>query len=221
MSEDNKDLVLIENNSVESQLARAYDLLPIHEYNVLKKYIEDGKHQLSPDTVTRFFELFLNGSDCREIHRLNKVFPYEAIVWARIKYRWDDQKDLYITSLQSNVRDKVVKAQLETTSLVTDLLVATNKRYGDKLKRYIQSGDEKELQGALSVDNVNGLLKLAEGLLKVTGQDRTTIQKSETKQTTEININGKAQNESPISSEAAAKILSIIAEEKRKQDKNK
>lgn len=215
---DDKKIILNEDNSVESQLHRAYDLLPVHEYNLLKRYINDGKHQLSPETVTRFFELYLNGSDCREIHRLNKSFPYEAILWARIKYKWDDQKDMYIISLQNNIRGKVVKAQLETTSLVTDLLVATNKKYGDKLKRYIQSGDEKELDGALSVDSISGLLKLADGLLKVTGQDRTTVQKNETKQTTEININTKT-SEDALSAESAAKILAILAEDKRKQEK--
>ncbi len=218
MSDDNLP-VKPDDNSVESQLTRAYDLLTLPEYNMLKEYIESGKHQLSPDTVTRFFELFLNGSDCKEIHRLNKAFPYEAILWARIRYSWDLQKDMYVTTLQTTVRDKVIKAQLETTGLVTDLLVATNKRYGDKLKRYIQSGDEKELAGVLSVDSINSLLKLTEGLMKVTGQANTTVQKNinENKSTTEININAKSSGDAPLSAESAAKILAIIAEEKRKK----
>ena len=212
--------VLIPQNAnlstIEEILARANQLLSVGEYNMLKAYIEGGRHPLSPDTSARFFELYLNGSTCAEIHRLNKAFPYEAILWSRVKYNWDNEKDLYISTLQTQVREKVIKAQLETTNLLSDLLVATNKRHSDKLKRYIQTGDEEELKGVMSIDTIRELGKLSESLLKITGQDRVTKNLNENKQTTEVNINTRTDGASSLSSEAAAQILSIIANEKRK-----
>jgi hypothetical protein len=201
--------------SIEEQLKKAQELLPEDEFTRLKNYIESGKHPLAPDVCAKFFELYLNGSDCKEIHRLNKGFPYEAILWARIKYNWDETRDQYIQSLQDHIKEKVIKAQLETTGLISDILVATNRRYSDKIKRYLQTGDEAELKGVLNIDSINGLLKLMDGLLKITGQDKVTKTISEVKNTTNVNIN---TNNEKISPETAAKILDLITEDRNKQN---
>ena len=181
-------------------------------------YLHNGSfktHGIRQQSYMSIIDLDTN----KDIHRLNKAFPYEAILWARVQYHWDDQKDNYIINLQSAVHDKVLKAQLETTNLLSDLLVATNKRYGDKIKRYIQTGDEKELEGVMAVDSINGLLKLTEGLLKATGQDRVVKSITENKHTTEVNVNVGAQTGNSLGSEDAAKVLAIIADARRRSEK--
>jgi hypothetical protein len=210
-----QEIAEIAPDSIEGQLQRANQLLPVGEYNMLKLYINSGKHSLAPETCAKFFELYLNGSSCAEIHRLNKPFPYEAILWARIKFSWDKEKDLYILNLQTQVREKVMKAQLETTNLLSDLMVVTSKKHSDKLKRYLLSGNEKDLDGVIGIDTIMQLGKLTESLLKITGQDRVTKNTNETKQTTEVNINTKVDGTEGLSSESASKILAIIADEKR------
>jgi hypothetical protein len=195
---------------------KAQELLNVPEQNMLMAYVRAGKHPLAPDTIAALFQLYLNGSNCGEIHRLNKGLPYEAILWARVKFEWDRKRDEYVEELTEKIRDKVMQSQLQTTELMADLLTATSRKHGDKIKKYIQTGDEADLGDALSINRLNDLLRIAEGLQKITGQDR--VHKVETKNTQrlEIGVGGATQSEE-ISTEAAAGILAILAEEKRKK----
>jgi hypothetical protein len=193
------------------------------ECEVLEKYVQSGGRELSPDSIARFYELFLNGSDCREIQRLNKPFPLEAIIWARVKYQWDMQKDEYIAQKQMVVRDKVMKAQLEATDLVADMLVVARRQHGDRLKKFIQTGDEKDLGGAMRIESLHSLMKTIESLLKITGQDRNikNTNVTENKQTVDVNVNANVSGtQAALNADDAAKILSIVADAKRRESKD-
>ena len=193
------------------------------ECDLLRKYVESGGKELSADTVDKFFELFLNGSDPREIHRLNKPFPVEAILWALVKYRWVYQKDNYIFNRQKAIADKVMRAQLEATDLVSDMLVAAKKKHSDKLKKFIQTGNEEDLQGAMSIDSLASLLKGIESLVKITGQDRTVTTKTVSKNEQTVNVNMNAQvggAPAALAPADAAQILGILANAKRKDNGN-
>lgn len=210
--EDDKDLVIKDIELPFQEKARA--ILTIPEYNMMTAYIEKGGHPLAPQTAAAFYNLYLNGSDCREIHRLNSSFPYESVLWARVKYNWDAQRDEYVFQLQLGIKDKMVRAQLETASFLTDVLAAARKKHGDKIKKYLQTGNDADLGNAMNVDTIHGLLKAVEGLQKITGQDRETkIRKEET---LNVNVN-TTPADSTLSSDSAAKILSIVAEEKRRK----
>jgi hypothetical protein len=211
--------------SEESFDEKARKILSTHEYNMLMKYIEDGKHALSQETALKFFELYLRGNSCGEIHRLNKAFPYESILWARVKYDWDRMKDESIRQLMSSIQEKVVQAQLETTSFMADLLTATSKKHGDKIKKFIQTGNEDDLGDALSVDSLFALLKVAEGLQKITGQDKVQKVKSEHTQTLNVNVTGSSgekvsvvdEQSNYIDEQAAGEILQVMADAKRRK----
>lgn len=202
---DQKSILPVEADTFRELAVR---VLTVPEWNMLRAHMEKGGHGLAPDTAAKFFELFLNGSDCREIHRLNKAFPYESILWARVRYTWDQAKDEYAIALQQKVREKVVKATLDTTDLITDMLVAAKKKYSDSLKRYIQTGNIEDLDGALEIENLNSLLKAVEGLQKITGQDRVQKVQSDVN----ININSEKEKMTP---ETAAAILATAAAAKR------
>lgn len=202
---------------------KAKRLLTVPEYNMLIKYIEDGKHQLAPETAAKFFGLYLTGNNCGEIHRLNKAFTYESILWSRIKYDWDRVKDEAAQDLMQAVREKVIRAQLETTAFMADLLVAASKKHGDKVKKFIQTGVEEDLGDALNVDSLHSLLKIAEGLQKITGQDK----KVESKHTSTLNVNVNGPNGEKlavtdsdanyIDEQAASDILAVMADAKRRK----
>jgi hypothetical protein len=203
----------------EQLLEQAEVLLPVHEYNMLKIYVEDGKHELASDTMNRFFELYLNGTTPAEIHRLNKAFPYEAILWASIKYKWGEQKSQFYMDLQNSVKEKVIKAQLEATELLSTAVSVANKRFGDKFKKYLMTGDEKHLDGleATTINSLGSLIKAIEGIQKATGQANTVTVKNKTETTTTNNVNLNVQSgNGSVSPDAAAQILKIIADEKRK-----
>lgn len=203
-------------------LSYAPAILSPDEVSIVKEYLEKGGLQLSPNTASRFFQLFLNGDDCKEIHRLNSNFPYESILIARVKYRWDEKREEYIYNLTDAVRSKVLKAQLETTDLMTSLLNAANKKHGDKIKKYLQSGDEEDLKGAFNIETIHSLMKITESLMKVTGQDRQFKVTNENKNTLDVNLNQKGSVSSQSSNveltpEEAANILKVIADAKRRK----
>lgn len=190
------------------------------QYNLMKTYIETGKHPLAPDTIASLFQLYLNGSSFEEIHRLNKAFPVESIYWASIKHDWEGQKQVYINSLQDGIRDKVIKAQLETTELLSTMLSAANKKNGDKLKKFLQTGDSTELKDTLNIENLGQLLKIVEGLQKLVQPGDAKQQKA----TVDINISnsspkdiavsGNTESDGSVTPDLAAQALAILTKKK-------
>ena len=198
---------------------KARALLPDSEYLDLVTYIEKGKPELALSTANSFFELYMNGVDVDEIHQLNPAFPKSLIHWTRIKYDWDLMLKEHIFKLQQRISDKVLKAQLEATSLYADVITAANKKHSVNLKKYIQTGDETYLKKTLDITSIHQLQKAVEGLQKVTGQDKNfRITKEEN---INVSLDMKGLNGEALSPESASKILSVVAEENRKRDLEK
>lgn len=192
------------------------------EQKALTEYQEARKPELAVETSMAFFQLFLNGYSVDEIHEMNKAFPVEAIHWARLKYGWDKRKDQYITEMHEKIVTKVTKAQLETTNLMTDLLTVTTKKYGDKLKRYLQTGNEKDLEGVMGVQSIAQLLKLMDGLQKITGQANTKRVEQRITKEENVNINTTINGEAvgDLNEDEAAAILSTLASAKRRKERD-
>lgn len=201
------------------------------EKGSLTVYVESGGVPISPNTASGLYELFLNGSSTMDIWKINKNIPYGAIVDARIRFNWDEQKELYSTELHSKIRDKVVKSQLEMTSLLTDMLAAANKKHGEKIRKFLQTGDEKHLEGALGVDNIMGMQKTIESLMKITGQDKPNKEEKrlvdiQSAPTQSRNVDGGMAKEgvktditvdkTELSPEEAAQVLAIYSKAKSK-----
>jgi hypothetical protein len=189
------------------------------------EYLNSGKHLLAADTAARFYELYLNGSDIKEIHRLNKAYPIEAIMIAKVKYKWDESRESYFMELQSKIRDKVVKTQLETVSFMTDMMSATYKLHGDKIKKFLQTGNPEDAKGALGIDTLHGLVKLSETLQKITGQGQSNSKSapqsvvSISMQAPSIVSKNRGESEDDgvqLSEEAIDKILEIAYQDTKK-----
>lgn len=217
------NLIKLEDIRNESYIQEMNLVLNQEEKSELTSYLSGGGLPLSPDTAAKFFELYLNGTDCYDIWKINKAFPYGAILDARIKYKWDIQKEEYAIRLQDNIKKKVAQAQLETADLMSDMLLAAKKKNGIKLKRYLQTGDEKELEDSLNIGSLKTLKDIVEGLMKITGQDRNVTVKNvnESKQSLDVNITSgvlsSGNNMESLQTEDAAAILKILADAKRKQ----
>lgn len=213
---------------------KAERLLSRDDWRDLQKHKAEGQLPLSPSTVASFFELYLNGSDVHEIAKLNPSFPKPAINLARIKYNWDIEKERAINELQSQIYTKVIKAQSEIVDLLTTMTTVVHKKNSYKYKKYLQTGNEKELKGAIDIGGVNTLLRIIEGLQKVTGSDR--IMKTKNENTFNFNVNkqgaledipqaqiagsaeGNQANSEDFDSDDAAAILSVLANAKRKKN---
>jgi hypothetical protein len=200
---------------------KARGVLSSAEYEIFKDYYGRGGHPISASTATAFFELYVNGYDVHEIHRLNPAFPLGSLYWAKVQYGWDIEKERILADLMGNIKEKVMKAQLETTGLMADILLATNKRYRDQVKKYLQTGDDSSFGRDLNISSIQSLLKLSEGLLKLTGQANTQTIKSDKN----ININVQSNPDSGVpildadlTSDEAAAILEALANAKRRKE---
>lgn len=221
------DIVKIEDLRSEEYVKEMNQILSPEEKSELISYIESKGMPLSPDTAAKFFELFLKGTNCHDIWKINKAFPYGAILDARVKFKWDQQKEEYAIRLQTDIKNKVAQAQLETADLMSDMLLAAKKLNSDKIKRYFQTGDEKELKDALKIESLRSLKEIVEGLMKITGQDKGStstikIEASQTRDATPVSTNGNlissGNNIETLETEDAAAILKILAEANRRKN---
>ncbi len=123
----------------------------------------------------------------------------------------------HIFKLQQNIAEKVLKAQLEATSLYTDIITAANKKHSDNLKKYIQTGDQTYLDKTIDIKSIHHLQKAVEGLQKITNQDKN-LKVTEEKN---VNINLTSDGGKDMDPETATKILSALAEANRKKELQK
>lgn len=147
-------------------------VLTQREREVLEKWMEAGLPPLAVSRAMQFFELFCEGMTCEQIHKLNPQYELGAIIHARLRDKWDDRLQEYIAQMYGSIRDRVFKKQMEAISFTADVLSAAHKLHGEKIKRYLQTGDEKELAGAIRIDTLKQYKDAAELLMRLTGQDR-------------------------------------------------
>lgn len=191
-------------------------LLHPRELEAYKKYLDDRKPPLSPSTVANLFSLYLQGQSCEEIAALNPGFGIGAIVRARVDHEWDKLRDEHITHLMENARLTAHAAQLDAIRFIAEGLAAYRKLAGDKFKRFLQTGDEKDLGGFkdMSFKMYKELLEL---LFKLTGQD-TPTQKvvGNVVHTHTVDPSPQPAPHRPMSSNDAASFLSRIGNKEEK-----
>lgn len=155
----------------EQALSRIAPLLTEREVLAYDHWRKTEQLPLSPSLNTKLFALFLQGKSLEEIRRLNIQLTLGQIVAARIEGDWDRRRDEHLDNLLNTATQKVQQTTFETADFLCDLLTVANKEHGDKLRRYIQTGDEKEL-GDFRITGLQSLKVAVETLQKVTGVDR-------------------------------------------------
>jgi hypothetical protein len=188
--------------------------LTSNENQAYEKYIESQGKPLAFSVQLQFYELFLSGSNCEEILRLNPAFPLGAIVKARIEGGWDTRREQYMAVMLDSVRERVQQTQLEAIYFAADLLSAAHKLHGDKLKKFKQTGNVEEL-GTLRIDSLKAYKEAVELLLKLTGQDKDSKVKGEVLHRHTVEQPVPVENTS-LTPEQAAKVLEIIEAKEKK-----
>lgn len=164
---------------MESQALSPFDaalqLLSTRERTAYDKYhLSHEKQPLGLDVALGMYELYLNGHSFEEIQKVNKrkgsTFELGQIVDAGIRYEWaarrrDHQQDLF-----DSIALKVRQTQVESVSFTADLISAAHKQYGERLKSYLQSGDENDL-GDLKIQSMKMYREAVDMLMKLTGQE--------------------------------------------------
>lgn len=161
------------NENKEQAIEKAKSNLTKREAHAYTIWCGTEDAPLSPALNAKLFNLFLQGKSTEEIRRLNQTLKLGAIVAARIEGRWDERREEHLDQLLSSTMQRVQQATLETADFVCDLLAVANREHGDKLRKYLQSGDESEL-GEFRINNLTSLKTTIEALQKLTGQERQT-----------------------------------------------
>lgn len=158
----------------------------------------------------QFYELFLNGYSCEEIAKLNEgKFDPGMIIDARVRHEWDARKSAHLESLYGGLLEKVKATQAEGAVFLTDMLSAAHKMYGSKIKKYLQTGDPKDL-GGLQIESLDSYRKILETLMTLTGQHS-----GKTGQQPKVQI--VAQGDVTVSNEpSASELLAQLLKDKEK-----
>lgn len=152
------------------------------------------------------YELFLNGYSCEEIAKLNDDrFDVGMILDARVRHGWDERKLLHLDTLYAGLMEKVKKTQAEGAVFLTDMLAAAHKLHGNKIKKFLQTGNQADL-GDLQIESLDAYRKILETLLTLTGQNSGKSTGSQAKVQVVAHGDVTVSNE-PSASELLAQLL--------------
>lgn len=130
---------------------------------------------LAISTALKMYELYLLGHSCDEIYRANENrFPLGLIIDARVRFEWDKRREAYLNGLFSEAGNAVKQRQIESAMFLGDVLAAAHKQHGDKFKKFLQTGDVKDLPDEFKITSITMYKMAVDALMKVTGLDQKT-----------------------------------------------
>lgn len=168
MSEQNDSIVKLE------------DLLTPREFSAYRAYMKLNQPPMSPRLQAELFNLFLEGYSCEHIATLNHQFGNASlgmIVRARVENDWDKRKADYMQQLMEGVRSRAYQSTMQSINFISDLIATATKKYGARMQKYIQTGNEEELgDDKMGINSIQNFVKVAELLFKLTGQENNKKQ---------------------------------------------
>lgn len=132
------------------------DRLQPYELAAYEAYCRAGKPGLSLDTNKRLYGLFLHGLSVEDLLAQNPGLGLGAIIKARVDGRWGARRDSYLGELLGGVQSEVRQLAAESFGFMALQLTVFYKKYGEAMKRYLQTGDEKDFAAARAAipDNI-------------------------------------------------------------------
>jgi hypothetical protein len=138
----------------------------------LRQHIKANEPPLAPSLQAELFDAYLSGMSCEDLAKNNKGLRLGAIVRACEEGQWYEKRQEYVTRLLAGVRERAQQATASSVSFLAQALAMMEKKYGTKIARFLQTGDEADL-GDLKDWGLHQYKQLMELFLKVTGQDGT------------------------------------------------
>lgn len=154
------------------------ELLNTRELTAYRAYMRLNQPPMSPKLQAELYNLFLQGHSCESIASINHQFGNASlgmIIRARLENEWDKKRQEYVQDLMENIGSKVKQTTMESANFVSDMMAAINKYYGSRYRKYIQTGNEEDLDG-IELPSMTFYPKVVEMLLKLTGQDNNKRQ---------------------------------------------
>jgi hypothetical protein len=150
---------------------RAYET---HKHGLANPRPGQIENQVSPIDAAQMFEIFLHGGSCTQIEKQWRKYKLGAIVKAAIEYQWHEKRQEYLEHLHRDAVERGRQAVAESVGFTADLLAVAHKRWGQKLRRYLATGDESELDG-FEIRSIDQYRKVVQTFLELTGHDPSEV----------------------------------------------
>lgn len=185
------------------------------EKEALAQWEDQDLKPISITTAHKYYELYLQGCSCMEIANLNPGIHLGAIVNAKVRYGWDQQKAAYIEDLTLKTKQQASKTYLESVKFLSNLLSTVHTRFDTNFSKFHQTKDPEDLGPFQQIDG--GLLKEYRSnldlLFRLMGQDAKSI-----KGGPQVNVNVTSNGDTNVDFEDAEAYLKK-ANDKQKLDK--
>jgi hypothetical protein len=135
------------------------------------RYIPADVADLAPSMQAQLLQLYLAGLTLPEIRERNPQLGLGQIVASAVDGRWVERRRKHLEDLFGRIQSEAQEAAASGVEFVALAMRATHKRIGDKLLRYLQTGDETDLDGT-GVGGLAAYKALVDLLAKMTGQDQ-------------------------------------------------
>lgn len=168
--QENQEPILAE--ITEKGLATVRQSLTAEENKALEKFLANQNQggsitrALSADLQEQLFQLYVNGTSITEIARINPNLSLGQIVHAAVEYKWKETKDAYVEAAIQRNRERLPQMLAESVEYISDMVAATHKLNGKKIKLYLQTGDEDYLQG-IGLGNFKAYKELIDAVAKL------------------------------------------------------
>ena len=123
------------------------DMSP-EEYSALLKFKEEGAPGASriPDQmVFKWHNLYLIGKSYAEIASQTKS-DIVQILYISDRHKWPVKKDEYFRSIADTLQSRIMNTRMEGLNFLTDVMNMYHKTMGTKIKKYLETNDEKILE---------------------------------------------------------------------------
>ncbi len=178
------------------------------EQEALERWQKTHEPHLDLEQAMTLYEHYLNGCTVEEIYHLkNGKVPFGQIVDAKQRYEWERRKTQQFTALFKKVEERAVKSKAEAVFMLTDALAVARKLFGDRFKKYLETGDATHL-GTLDLTNLKNYKMLIEMLQMLTDTKDSSHK--------EVSVGGTVQHQHSVSidNKNAAKLLKMFDEGK-------
>lgn len=156
---------------IKESREKALEKLTADEHIALSRHEQANKPCLSPDFSAKLYSLFLRGLSCSDIVGINPGLTLGQVIKARVDGDWDQKREEYLTELLVSSNEKLQQTAAESLDFLSLLLAVCHKQQGEKLKKYLATGNSDEL-GGLQITNMKGYAQVIETLARLIGADQ-------------------------------------------------
>lgn len=150
---------------------KAIERLTVDEQVAYDKAIRSGRAPLAPLFNKRLYDLYLRGFSCEDISTQNPGLDTGAVARARVDGDWDERRDRYTAELLTDSAASLRQTAAESLNFLSLVLAVAHKEHGEKLRRYLVTGDPADL-GDFRIENFKGYKLIIETIAQLIGADQ-------------------------------------------------